>query len=184
MTALAQKLMTAEEFLMWVDTRPEKHWELFNGAPQMQQSQTWGHQEVVLALYRLFYDAIREANLPLFVGTQGMAVKTGPHTAFEPDVVVFSGRMAKADIIVPKPIIVVEVLSPSTARKDLTVKLAGYFNVPSIEHYLVADWEEQEIIHYRREGSGLAKPVIMREGSLALSPPGLTVDISRVFQDN
>ncbi len=183
MTALAQKLMTAEEFLVWADTRPEKHWELFDGAPQMQQSQTWGHQEVVMALYRLFYAAIREANMPLFVGTQGMAIKAGAHTAFEPDVVVFSGRMAKADIVVPNPVIVVEVLSPSTARKDLTVKLAGYFNAPSIEHYLIADWEEREIIHYRREGSGLAKPVILRKGSLALDPPGLTLEISKVFQD-
>jgi hypothetical protein len=33
--------------------------------------------------------------------------------------------MAKADIVVPNPVIVVEVLSPSTARKDLTVK-AGW----------------------------------------------------------
>ena len=183
MTALAQKLMTAEEFLVWAGTRPEKHWELFDGAPQMQQSQTWGHQEAVMALYRLFYTAIREGNLPLFVGTQGVAVKAGPHTAFEPDAVVFSSRMAKADIVVPEPLIVAEVLSPSTARKDLTVKLAGYFSVPPIEHYLIADWEEQEIIYYRREGRGLAKPVILREGDLALDPPGITIDVSKVFED-
>lgn len=84
--------MTAEEFLAWAEARPEKHWELFDGVAQMQQSQTWGHQEVVMALYRLFYAAIREASLPLFVGTQGMAVKAGAQTAFEPDVVVFSGE--------------------------------------------------------------------------------------------
>jgi Uma2 family endonuclease len=104
--------------------------------------------------------------------------------AFEPDVVVFSGRMAKAEMIVPEPVIVAEVLSPSTARKDLTVKLAGYFDVPSIEHYLIADWEEREIIHYRREGVALAKPVILREGRLALKPPGLTLDVSKVFQES
>ena len=183
MTALAQKLMTVEEFLGWAETRPEKHWELFDGAPQMQQSQTWGQQEAVMALYRLFYAAIREANLPLFVGTQGMAVKAGPHTAFEPDVVVFSSRMAKSDIVVPEPLIVAEVLSPSTARKDLTVKLAGYFSVPSIEHYLIADSEEREIIHYRREGGGLAKPVFLCEGYIALEPPGISLDVSKVFED-
>jgi Uma2 family endonuclease len=184
MTALAQKPMTAEEFAVWAGARPEKHWELFDGVAQMQQLQTWGHQEAVMALYRLFYAAIREANLPLFVGTQGVAVKTGAHMAFEPDVVIFSGRMAKAEMIVPEPVIVAEVLSPSTARKDLTVKLAGYFDVPSIEHYLIADWEEREIIHYRREGGALAKPVILREGLLMLKPPGLTLDVSKVFQES
>jgi hypothetical protein len=35
MTALAQKLMTAEEFAVWAEKRPEKHWELFDGVPQM-----------------------------------------------------------------------------------------------------------------------------------------------------
>ncbi len=183
MTALAQKPMTAEEFAGWAEARPEKHWELFDGIPQMQQSQTWGHQEAVMALYRLFYSAIRDAKLPLFVGAQGVTVKADDWTAFEPDVVVFSGRMAKTDIIAPNPVIVGEVLSPSTARKDLTVKLARYFDVPSIEHYLIADWEESELIHHRREGGGLAKPVILCDGVLRLDPPGLRLDIAEIFGD-
>jgi len=75
------------------------------------------------------------------------------------------------------------VLSDSTARKDRTVKLDGYFAVPSITHYLIVDWEEPEITHYRREGSGLAKPVIVRDGNLMLNPPGLPLDVTKVFED-
>lgn len=63
------------------------------------------------------------------------------------------------------------------------MKLAGYFDVPSIEHYLIADWEEREIVHHRREGGGLAKPVILREGVLTLDPPGLRFALSDVFGD-
>ena len=51
----------------------------------------------------------------------------------------------------PQPVIVVEVLSNSTARKDRTVKLGGYFAGPSIEHYLIVNWEEREIGDYRRD---------------------------------
>jgi Uma2 family endonuclease len=183
MTALAHELMTTEEFLAWAEARPEKHWELFDGAPRMQQAQNWGHARHVRRIARLFEDAIEASALALSVGTQGLVVKTGPKSAFEPDIVIFAGPMDDHDIIVPEPIIVVEVLSPSTARKDLTVKLAGYFDVPSIEHYLIVDWEERQISHYRREGSGLAKPVILREGSLMLGPPGLALDVTKVFQD-
>ncbi len=182
MPALAQKLMTAEEFAIWAEARPGKHWELFDGKPRMQQSQTWGHQEAVMALYRLLYAAIRDGKLDLFVGSQGLVVKSGPRTAFEPDVVVFSGRIAKTDIIVPEPLIVVEVLSPSTERKDLTVKLAGYFDVPAVEHYLIADWEAAELIHYRRAGNAIAKPVILREGVLTLDPPGIGIALADIFQ--
>jgi Uma2 family endonuclease len=101
--------------------------------------------------------------------------------AFEPDIVVFAGPMGDRDIITPDPIIVFEVLSPSTQKKDFTVKLAGYFDVPTIQHYLIANWEEREIVHYRREGAGLAKPVIVREGSLVREPPGLIIDVRSIF---
>jgi hypothetical protein len=43
---------------------------------------------------------------------------------------------------------------------DRTVKLDGYFAGPSIEH-----------------------PVILREGRRALDPPGLNLDISKVFEN-
>ena len=183
MTALAQKLMTAEEFLAWAEARPEKHWELFHGLPQMQQPQGWGHQQTIGALYLLLHTAIQDAKLGLFVASQGLIVKAGQRTAFEPDIVVFAGPMDDHDIIVPKPVIVIEVLSDSTARKDRTVKLDGYFAVPSIRHYLIVDWEERKITHYRRENSGMAKPVILREGALTLDPRGLILDISKVFED-
>ena len=42
-------------------------------------------------------------------------------------------------IEVPAPIIVVEVLSPATRRIDTSDKLAGYFRVPSVAHYLIVD---------------------------------------------
>lgn len=183
MRALARSLMTAEEFAVWAEARPEKHWELFDGEPILQQSQNWGHARHVRKLARFFEDGIATRRLDLFVGTQGLVVKAGPHTAFEPDVVVFAGLMNDHDIIVPQPLIVVEVLSDSTARKDRTVKLEGYSAVPSIEHYLILDWEEREIIQHRREGSGLAKPSILREGSLLLDPPGFLLDIAEIFED-
>jgi Uma2 family endonuclease len=182
MTALAQKLMTAEEFVVWAEKRPEKHWELFDGVPQLQQSQNWGHARHVLTLFRLLDDAIKVSGLKLFIGTQGIVVKAGPNAAFEPDVVVFSGQMNDRDIIVPEPVIVVEVLSPSTERKDLTVKLAGYFDVPSIEHYVIVDWEERELVHYRRAGAGLARPLILRAGTLELNPPGIEIEIAGIFR--
>jgi len=182
-TALAQKLMTAEEFAVWAEAQLEKHWELFDGVPQVQQSQNWGHARHILQIYKLLDRAIPEAGLALFVGTQGLVVKAGPHSAFEPDIVVFAGPMLDKDIIAPNPLIVFEVLSPSTARKDLSVKLAGYFNVLSIEHYVIVDWEEREIIHHRREGTGLARPVILHEGVLSLAPPGITILLADIFKD-
>jgi len=182
MTALAQKFMTAEEFVAWSAARSEKHWELFDGVPQLRQSQNWGHARHIRIIERLIEDAIAAAGLKLLVGGQGLIVKAGPRTAFEPDIVVFEGPMGDRDIITAAPLIVFEVLSPSTERKDLTVKLAGYFNVPSINHYVIVDWEERELIHYQRAGNDISRPAILSSGVLHLDPPGIEIEIADVFR--
>ena len=183
MTALAQKLMTAEEFLAWTEGRPEKHWELFHGAPQMQQSQTWGHANLKGLIYAALLRETRAHAPNHFAAVDGLVVKVDGNTAFEPDVVVYAGpRMQRGEIVVPKPVIAVEVLSQSTARKDLTDKLAGYFRVPSIMHYVIADPDSQELIYYRRQGEGIAPPAILKNGVLRLDPPGIAIELAEIFE--
>jgi Uma2 family endonuclease len=182
MAALAQELITADEFAIWAAQRPEKHLELFEGVPQMQQAESWGHTDTKGRIYAALLRAVAGAGLGYSVGIDGVLVKVDTVSTFQPDVVVFAGGMERASIVAPEPLIVVEVLSPSWERRDLTVKLAGYFKVPSIEHYVIADWETRELIYYRREGAGIAPPVILHEGELRLDPPGIGVALAEVFK--
>lgn len=181
-TALAQKSMSVEEFAVWAEAQPEKHWELFEGIPELQQSQNWGHARHIRRIDRLVEDEIAAKGLPLFVGGQGLVVKASPNTAFEPDILIFEGPMGDRDIVATAPVIVFEVLSPSTERKDLTVKLAGYFNVPTIAHYVIVDWEARELIHYARRGDAVSLPAMLREGELRLDPPGIGLALADVFK--
>jgi Uma2 family endonuclease len=74
------------------------------------------------------------------------------------------------------------VLSPSTAKRDLSDKLAGYFKVPTIQHYLVLDPEEREVIWCRRAaGGGIEPPLTLREGSLQPDPPGIALTLAEIF---
>ena len=70
--------------------------------------------------------------------------------------------------------IVVEVLSPTTAHHDTSAKLIGYFKLPSVRHYLVIDPEVRTVTHYARE----EMPVILTEGELRLDPPGLSLKVA------
>ncbi|MGO9171122.1 MAG: hypothetical protein ACLP7P_04045 [Rhodomicrobium sp.] len=65
---------------------------------------------------------------------------------------------------VPNPVIVVEVLSPSSMRRDLTRKVAGYFKVESIRHYLIADAEEAVIITMAGLRRGFSRPRLSATG--------------------
>ena len=64
-----------------------------------------------------------------------------------------AGRSRIQAIEVPNPLILVQVLSPSTPHIDASAKLAGYFSLPSVAHYLIVDPDKPLVIHHaRREG--------------------------------
>src|SRR6478736_9397527 len=71
-------------------------------------------------------------------------------------------------------------LSPSTARMDATTKLRGYFEVPSVQHYLIVDPEGQTVTHHKR-GVAAIETRVISEGALALDPPGLEIHLTDIF---
>ena len=79
------------------------------------------------------------------------------------------------------PVVVVEVVSPSSRGIDRGVKLASYFSLPSVRHYVVVDTDKRVVIHHRRDERGLIGVQILREGQLALDPPGLAIDVRDIF---
>ena len=67
-----------------------------------------------------------------------MAVEVDEHTVYEPDALVRCGPPLPPNAVkLSDPIIVVEVLSPSTSARDVGAKLADYFRLPSVRHYLI-----------------------------------------------
>jgi Uma2 family endonuclease len=77
--------------------------------------------------------------------------------------------------------IVVEVLSPSTRHIDAQIKLAGYFLLPSVEHYLIVDPDMPLIIHHARATSDSILTRIVTDGSIKLEPPGLELDVADIY---
>jgi Uma2 family endonuclease len=83
---------------------------------------------------------------------------------------------------VPNPIVVVEVLSPSNAMKNLRDKLVGYFMVPSIRHHLIVDPDNGLVIHHARgSGDAIATRILNDGSSLNLDPPGLEMAVAEFF---
>ena len=81
----------------------------------------------------------------------------------------------------PNPVIVVEVLSPTTRQFDVSIKLVGYFRLPSVAHYLIADLSQPLILHHSRGPSGDILTRIVTEGTITLDPPGLEVAVADIY---
>lgn len=77
--------------------------------------------------------------------TDGMTVEVDD-SDHEPDAVVHCGPRLPGDgVAVPTPLIIVEVLSPSTSSIDRAWKLQAYFRLPSVCHYLIVWADKQQV---------------------------------------
>jgi Uma2 family endonuclease len=83
---------------------------------------------------------------------------------------------------VPNPIVLVEVLSPSTRQIDASAKLGGYFRLPNVMHYLIVDPLKPLILHHARAaGSETILTHIVTEGTIALDPPGIALAVADIY---
>jgi Uma2 family endonuclease len=176
MSELSPVPMTIDEFLVWAEDRPGRH-ELVDGQPHAMAPERVGHAEAKFAAQTALAAAIRRAVLPCHMLPDGVTVRVDAHTAYEPDALVYCGaRLPRNDTVVPAPLIIVEVLSPSTGFFDRHGKLAGYFAVPSIVHYLIVDIDRRMVIHHARDGDEI-RTRLVPSGPLRLDPPGLDLTV-------
>ncbi|MBI1868389.1 MAG: Uma2 family endonuclease [Methylocystis sp.] len=181
MIALPKTRMSVDEYLAWAEAQPGRY-ELVDGVVYAQAAERAAHAEMKFAVQKAFDAAIQARRLPCRVMPDGMAVRIDETTAYEPDALVYCGPKLEPDtLLVENPIIVVEVLSPSTGRNDALRKLAGYFRAPSVAHYLIVDPDEPLIIHHARSAGEAIVTRIVREGRIMLDPPGFELALADVY---
>ena len=181
MTALPRARMNVDEYLAWAKGHPGRY-ELYDGIVYDMSPEGAGHAKIKFAVQTALAAGISARGLPCHMLPDGMTVRVEARTAFEPDALVYCGQeVAPAMLEIPNPVIVVEVLSPSTRHIDASKKLAGYFRLPSVAHYLIVDPTEPLILHHTRGTGDAILTHIVREGEIALDPPGLELRLADVY---
>lgn len=181
MTALTKPRTTVDEFLAWAEGQPGRY-ELFRGEVYAMSPETVGHTEIKGAVHAALLAGIRQRGFPCYALPDGATVRIDDTTAYEPDALVYCGqKVSPTALEVPNPMIVVEVLSPSTRRVDASLKLAGYFRLPSVAHYLIIDPNHPYILHHARGTSGSILTHIVTDGGIMLDPPGLELVVADIY---
>lgn len=182
MNVLAPQRMTVADYLAWCRRQPSGRYELIRGRPVQQPAERALHLRVKSRVFVALSEAVRQAQLDCEVLPDGATVQVGEHEAFEPDALVYAGGPVPDDtIVIPEPLIVVEVLSHSTMATDTGRKLAGYFSVASLRHYLIVDAETQIITHHRRRDDSGIETLLIERDTFRLDPPGLVVAHAAFF---
>jgi Uma2 family endonuclease len=170
-------LMTADEFIAWAMGQPEgQRYELFAGKVVGMAPERSAHVLAKAHVWRRLQEAVERDGLACTVYPDGMAVVIDATTVHEPAALVRCGPVVAPDTVkLTDPVIVAEVLSPSTRARDHGDKLIDYFRLPSVQHYLIVRPEDRAVIHHARNADGSILTRIVRDGDLVLDPPGMTV---------
>jgi Uma2 family endonuclease len=172
-------LMTSDDFLRWCQRQERGRYELEAGRVLAMPGECVGHVVFKQCAYEALKAAIERAGAACFAMPDGLAVRIAMDRVYEPDALVARLPQPSHDALeIANAVIVVEVLSTWSIKRDLTAKVTGYALIPSIEHYLVVDPEERTVMHFRRQDDMLVPPAApMATGHLRLDPPGIDVAV-------
>jgi Uma2 family endonuclease len=147
-------LHSSLQFLDWLE--PGVHADLVNGNIFMHSPVSLRHADVVHFLARLMGDYVEEFSLGK-IFHDVVAVRLGPRDTFLPDLLFLSneqvGRLGTSHVDFA-PLLVIEVLSPATAKRDLKEKFSAY-EAHGVQEYWVIDPDKAEHRFYRRAGEYL-----------------------------
>ncbi len=172
--------MDQQAFLAWVHEREERY-ELDRGRVVMMTRGSRAHWQITLNLGRALADRLdpdRFAVLPEF------GVDLGPLSIRFPDIVVDVAGETPGDLKATAPVLIVEVLSPSSERVDLGDKAAEYLRMPSLMAYLVFAQDEMKAWVWARGPKDFAAGADVLEGQDAVihvGPLGLDLPFAEVY---
>lgn len=174
------RLFSREEYRRWCKNQVSGRYERIDGRIVAMAPERGAHIRVKSAVWLALRNAVRAAGQPCQALPDGATIETG-ESDYEPDAVVNCGTpMADDAIAAPNPVVIVEVLSPGTASADTGAKLADYFQVASVSHYLIIHATRRIVTHHRRTLDGI-QTWIIRNGSIVMDPPGISITVEAIY---
>jgi Uma2 family endonuclease len=176
----ADRYYSREEFRRWCGAQTKGRYERVDGRIVVMEPERGAHLRIKGAIYKALDRAVTVADVPCQALPDGATVENGD-CDYEPDAVANCGEpMADDAIAAPNPVIIAEVLSPGTTSTDTGGKLADYFRVPSVAHYLIVHPTRRTVTHHRRNGDGIDTRIIVN-GPITMEPPGIVITVEEIY---
>lgn len=145
---------SADDFLAWDATQTERH-EFVDGEVFAMAGGEDRHASVSLAVASSLRSHLKGSRCRVYMNDVKLQVAAA-NAFFYPDVfVTCSERDAASRLVKQEPLLVVEVLSPSTAAYDRGDKFASYRLCPTLAEYAVIDIDRRAVDLFRKNIEGL-----------------------------
>lgn len=108
--------------------------------------------------------------------------KKGQTRFYYPDVQVVCESNAPTDVFQDRPVLIIEVLSPSTRQYDLDEKLALYLEIATLECYIILEQHTPVAIVMRRTSNGFLRETYQElESEIPLQFFGCSLSLRDIY---
>jgi Uma2 family endonuclease len=182
MAELAVKKMSLAEFLRW-DDGTDTRWELVEGVPVAMAPPAVAHGMLAFRLGERIGTALRSRPPCYGQSEAGIVRPDRDDTYYIADLAVSCTRPEAGQQLMRDPVLIVEVLSPSTIVDDRQDKIPAYRLIASVQEILALDSTRMVAEILRREGERWITEIVLGpNGTLSLASIGLTVAMAELYE--
>ena len=174
-----RRSMTLAEFLEWEERQPLRY--EFDGiGPVAMTGGTYGHSTIQGNLATALGGRLRGKPCRFHGSHLKFQVAEG-HVRY-PDGMVLCSPVDRTATVVYDPVVVFEVLSPSTARDDRIVKAREYQATPSVQRYVMLEQDGVSATVYARSGETWTHEILIADSILALPEIGVELPLAELYE--
>lgn len=170
--------MTIEEFLTW-ENGQELRWEFDGFEPVAMTGGTAGHAAIERNLQIALGTRLRGKSCQVY--TSNLKILVAGSIRY-PDAFVVCTPVPRNATVVSDPVVVFEVLSPSTASIDHFVKNQEYRDTPSIQRYIMLEQDFIGATVFVRAGDDWVGHILGAEATLAMPEIGIDVPLAEFYE--
>jgi Uma2 family endonuclease len=170
---------TIADFLAW-DDGTDRRYELIDGVPVAMAPPAEAHGAIVMNLGRALGSQLRPPCR--VIGEAGILLPDRDDTWYQADLAITCTPPEPGRSHVADPLLIAEVLSPSTALHDRGRKLVDYCRLPSVREILLVSSTERAVQYWRRDGSRWLVEDLIGEASLALEAVPTALALAAVYE--
>lgn len=182
MSELAFRYLTVDEFLDWEDGTDTRY-ELIGGVVVAMAPPAAAHGALAATLAGSINVALRSRRPCRAYSEAGIVRPDRNDTCYIADLAVSCLPLGQEDRLIRDPILIVEILSPSTAASDQRAKVADYRRLPSVLEILLIDSQRVFAEVLRREGEQwISEMVQCPTATLALRSVPLNLAMAELYE--
>lgn len=169
-------LISVEDYLTGELNSDIKH-ELIDGYVYAMAGASANHERISGNISRKFGNHLENQPCEPFGSDMKLRINSN---FFYPDVMVDCHFDNSEPYFTQTPIIIVEVLSKSTRKKDTTLKFMSYLNIPSLKEYVLIEQDFVDVQVFRRSEGWLARHYFLGD-EITFESIGLTLPVEDIY---